>query len=97
MELLLNAISILFAIFWIVMLVNAAQTKQWGWFVASLIFPVVALAYRVAAYRPLKEIRADAQRRSRQSQRRAQTQRGELNELRAKVESLESDRGARSN
>jgi hypothetical protein len=97
MELLYNALVVVFVVYWALMLVNAARTKQWGWFVLIFLVPFAFLVYRFLAYRSFKKLRADENRRTRNSLRREQARRNELESLRAKVERLESERGAHSN
>ncbi|QDU69330.1 hypothetical protein [Engelhardtia mirabilis] len=72
----------------VIALTNAARTRQWGWFVASLLIWPVAIAYLLVAYKSPKTIRALENRR-----RQAQTrERAEIAELKKKVAALEGER-----
>lgn len=61
----LMALYIGMFIFWILMLMNAAKTRQWTWFVFMILFGFLALIYRFAAYES-PEVLVERQRRRRE-------------------------------
>jgi hypothetical protein len=89
-----EAVVVLCVILWVAALIASANAREWNWFLGILLFPPIALAFEANRAPSLKSIRARIRRRSRAAAHRRQSQHAELAELRAKVESLESDRGA---
>jgi hypothetical protein len=78
-SLLMLGLMVGLAIFEVLMLINAAKTKQWGWFVGILFLsPFIAIAYRFMAYRSPSAIMAE---RSRVRDRRLRRQRALRNEI----------------
>lgn len=79
-----------FMVFWVMMLINAAKTQQWGWFVAILLFGFVALIYRFTNYQSPGQI-AERKRRRRRTQESATRQRDErIAQLEGEVERLKT-------
>jgi len=78
-------------VFEILMLINAAKTQQWGWFVVMLffIFPL-AIAYRFLAYQSSAEIEAQERQRRRRALQREQALKNEIAALKDEVKELKS-------
>lgn len=51
MKFLVIALLITLFVFYIRMLINAAKTAQWGWFVVMLLFGFTSIFYRFIGYK----------------------------------------------
>ncbi len=54
----LVTISIVFTVLWIHMLIHAAKTERWGWFVVMLVFGLAGLLYFFTEYESPARLRA---------------------------------------
>jgi len=75
-------------VFYVQMLINAAKTEQWGWFVVMIVMGWVSLLYYFAAHVSEETI---ARRRRRRRRPESELQE-EVAELRAEVGRLRADR-----
>ncbi len=60
-SLLMLAVWCAVIVLWIAMLIDAAQTRQWVWFVLSLVFWPTVVLYLLVAYESPKKRRARAE------------------------------------
>ncbi len=87
----LFAISIVFTVLWIQMLIHAAKTERWGWFVVMLVFGLAGVVYFFTEYESPAKLRA-RQRRDRQRARpRGSALEQEVVELREEVRRLRAE------
>lgn len=57
-EILQVSLFLLVTVGWILVLINAARSAQWAWFVLTLLVPVVAVAYVLIAWRSEPDARS---------------------------------------
>ncbi len=87
-----DALGCMFSVFYVVllifMLINAAQSKQWTWFVLMLVIWHVTLAYVFFGYRSRNKVSNQR----RQAYARERERREEIARLREEIQELREDR-----
>lgn len=85
---LLVVLCLAWAVFWVMMLINAAKQSRWGWFIVMLIIEPLALLYRITDYQSPEELR-DLRRAEREARKaEAEAQAAKIERLEAEVERL---------
>ena len=85
---LLRIAAIAFFVLLITMLVNAAQTKQWGWFVLTLVFSPLAIVYWLFAYQSPKKLREEEARNRNRTFQRERARDEEIAKMREELRDL---------
>lgn len=87
-----DALGCMFSVFYVVllifMLINAAQSKQWTWFVLMLVIWPVTLAYVFFGYRSRNKVSNQRRR----AYARERERREEIARLREEIQELREDR-----
>ncbi len=91
-----DALGCMFSVFYVVllifMLINAAQSKQWTWFVLMLVIWPVTLAYVFFGYRSRNKVLDEERRVRRRASARERGHKEEITKLREEIQELREDR-----
>lgn len=82
---------IFLVIFWVMMLVNAAQTGQWAWLILMVLFCLLAFVYYFVAYLSPEDQRREEWELRERARRRDRMRDEEVQRLRERVQALEED------
>jgi Na+/melibiose symporter-like transporter len=88
------ALWILLFVFWVKMLINAAETKDWAWFILMIVFSFLAFVYYFVAYVSPEDQRTQEKRRRDRRRNREYARDEEMARMKEELRALKEGRGA---
>ena len=86
---------ILLFVFWVKMLINAAETKDWAWFILMIVFSFLAFVYYFVAYVSPQDLRAREKKRRERRRSREYARDEEMARMKDELRALKEGRGVR--